>query len=61
MAAAFALSWHRSEHWAELLHKLPGRAVSDYHSRDYSQVEETAAHINSLDPTMDCKIEVFTS
>lgn len=61
MAAAFALSWTRSAHWAERLHKQPGRAVSDYRSRDYSQVEETAAHINSLDPTMACAVEVITS
>jgi hypothetical protein len=61
MAAAFALSWNRSLYWADRLHKPSGRAVSDYRSRDYSQVEETAAHINSLDPTMDCKVEVFTS
>lgn len=61
MAAAFALSWNRSPDWAQRLHKPPGRAVSDYHSRDYGKVEQTAAHINSLDPGMACQVEVITS
>jgi hypothetical protein len=61
MAAAFALSWNRSQFWAEKLHKPPGRAVSDYHSRHYDKVEETAVHINSMAPEMECAVEVFTS
>jgi hypothetical protein len=55
----FALSWNRSEYWAELLHKPPGRAVSQYRSGDYKMVEYVAAHINSLNPDMGCKVEVF--
>lgn len=57
--AAFALSWNRSPWWADRLHKPAGRAVSDYHSADYGGVEKVAAHINSLDPDMGCKVEVF--
>lgn len=60
MAAQFALSWNRPPDWAELLRKHPGRAVSFYRSHRYDDVEHAAAHINSLDPTMECKVEVFT-
>lgn len=60
MAAEFALSWNRPREWAAILSKPAGRAVSDYHSRKYDDVEYTAAHINSLDPEMDCRVEVFT-
>lgn len=59
MAAAYALSWHRSEFWAELLDKPPGRAISNYHSADYQRVEEVALHINSICPQMGCKVETF--
>lgn len=54
-----ALSWVRSAYWAERLHKPEGRAVSLYRSSSYKMVEETAAHINSLNPKMDCKVETF--
>lgn len=59
MPTTFALSWNRSPDWAALLGKPPGRAVSRYPSSKYSDVETTAAHINSLDPEMDCGIEVY--
>lgn len=61
MAATFALSWNRSHHWAVLLGKQPGRAVSNYPSQKYDDVASAAAHINSLDPEMECGIEVYTS
>lgn len=60
MAAEFALSWHRPPEWAAALGKPVGRAVSEYHSRKYDEVEKTAAHINLLDPRMNCQVEVFT-
>lgn len=56
----FALSWNRSAYWAAKLGKPLGRGVSEYHSRRYDEVEKTAAHINSIDPRMDCAVEVFT-
>ena len=58
--AMYALSWNRSEYWAEKLHKPMGRAVSDYHSHKQAEVEQTARHINSLHPELDCGVEVFT-
>jgi hypothetical protein len=61
MAASFALSWNRPPYWAERLHKPPGRAVSDYRSRDFDKVEATAKHINELAPQFECAVEVFTS
>lgn len=59
MAAQYALSWTRSAYWAELLGKPPGRATSMYRSSNYQMVEETAAHINSLNPKLACKVEVI--
>lgn len=61
MAASFALSWIRSDYWADKLHKKPGKAVSPYRSADYDQVEETAKHINEMAPEMQCQVEVYTS
>jgi hypothetical protein len=56
----YALSWIRSAYWAERMHKPPGRVTSTYRSSSYKNVEETAAHINSLNPKMACKVETFT-
>lgn len=61
MAAEFALSWDRPSYWAQRLNKPTGRAVSDYRSRKYEDVEVAAVHINQLDPEMACAVEVFTS
>lgn len=61
MAASFALSWTRSESIAKWLNKPAGRAVSDYRSRKYETVEQTAHHINEMCPEMNCTVEVFTS
>lgn len=58
--AQFALSWNRSEFWQEKLGKRQSRGISSYLSADYQQVEATAIHINSLNPEMACKVEVFT-
>ena len=60
MATSFALSWYRNDYWADKLHKPVGRAVSEYHSPSYEKVEQTAAHINSICPDMNCEVEVFT-
>lgn len=56
----YALSWTRPPDWAVLLGKPAGRAVSDYLSAKYDDVANAAAHINSLNPEMGCKVEVFT-
>jgi hypothetical protein len=61
MAASFALSWIRSDYWADKLDKPPGKAVSPYRSADYDQVENTAKHINEMAPEMCCQVEVYTS
>jgi hypothetical protein len=57
--ATFALSWNRSRYWAAKLHKPFGRAVSNYHSYTFEEVERIASHINSLEPEMGCRVEVF--
>lgn len=61
MAASFALSWQRPRWAAEKLNKPYARAVSRYRSSDYDKVREVAVHINSLNPEMDCDVEVITS
>lgn len=60
MAAQFALSWTRSPYWQKKLRKPLSRGVSPYLSASYADVEAVARHINSLNPAMNCKVEVFT-
>lgn len=57
--AMYALSWQRPAWAAEKLGKPVGRAVSPYRSSDYKSVKETADHINSLCPQMDCDVQVY--
>lgn len=54
---SYALSWHRSTYWADLLDKPSGRAVSPYKMLRAEDVGRVAAHINSLDPQMRCGVE----
>lgn len=61
MAASYALSWNRSRFWQQKLKKAAARGISPYLSSDYDQVEAVATHINSIEPEMACKVEVFTS
>jgi hypothetical protein len=55
----YALSWYRSGFWAEKLKKPAGRGKSTYLTADRAKVESVAAHINSIQPEMDCRVEVY--
>lgn len=61
MTRRFALTWIRSESWAEKLGKAPGRAISNYPSLKHDYVKDVAAHINSINPEMDCGIESYNA
>jgi hypothetical protein len=56
---SFALSWNRPKWAAERLGKPYGRGISPYRTTAYDDVEKVAAHINSMNPEMECQVEIF--